>query len=323
VSGSLIAVGAPGYDDPQAGDNTGAVYLYEYDGSAWVETGKVSASQPVSGARLGSDLALDGDRLAVSGSPQAGFVCIFERREAGWYQVAQLGLPASPDGEPLFALIDLYGNTLAASTVSQYPLDEVDEQTMIRSLKRTGLVTLYEREGEKWVQTFQTAPQEAALYRMYDGPYGISVSLGGEAGEARWLAVGQPGFPGSGRESGSVAIYERGKRGWQLQAELMLAAGEQVEGNLNWIFANSGAVFFGAFVEFEASRLAVVSTFANAVYIFDREGEGWVYAFRITPAPAYGDDFQRRTAAMSGARLVLGSPGELGGGNVFVFELGP
>jgi hypothetical protein len=69
--------------------------------------------------------------------------------------------------------------------------------------------------------------------------------------------------------------------------------------------------------------LALVSTFANAVYVFDRQGSDWVYPYLVTPAPGFGDDFQRRTVAISGDSLLLGSPGELGGGYLFLFDLSP
>jgi hypothetical protein len=228
-------------------------------------------------------------------------------------------------------LIDLYGETLAISTVTMPPAPPGDapEEVLIRSLISEGIVTLFERSGDTWNRTFQTEPQEAALYRMWEEvPFGLPISLGGEGGKAKFLAVGKPGFPGSGRETGSVAIFERGMRGWEPGAELMIADQEPVHGALR-IFGqvrgnpgtDPGAAFFGAFVEFEGNRLAVVSTFANAVYVFDREEEAWNYQFLVTPALEFGDDFQRRTVAMSGDRLLLGSPGELGGGYIFVFEL--
>jgi len=202
-----------------------------------------------------------------------------------------------------------------------YPLDEPDPQKMARSVKRTGMVSIYELTGDQWKQVFQSSPQEASLYRMYDGPYGLPISLGGENGQASLLAIGKPGFPETGREAGSVVIYERGDNGWEPQSELLLAPGEHAPGALR-ISPNPGATFFGASVEFEKSRLAVVSTFANAVYVFERQDLDWIYQFRITPGQ-YGDDFQRRTVAMSGNCLILGSPGELGGGNIFVFNLPP
>lgn len=322
LNGTVIAVGAPGYDDSMAGDNTGAVYIFEYDGQTWMETGKIIPASPKPGAKFGSSLAYDGDLIAVSGSPEAGSAWIFQREPSGgWRELVQVPVPASADGEPTYVLLDLYGGTLALSTVTMYSLEEQDEQVMLQSLKREGIVTLFEREGDAWKQSFQTTPQEASLYRMYEGPYGIPISLGGEGDKASWLAVGKPGFTKSPRETGSVVLYERENGSWQAQVELSLATGEKVPGALPFFGVDPGPVFFGAHVDFEGDRLAVVATFANSVYVFERQDQGWVYQYRITPGPEFGDDFQRRTVAISGSDLLLGSPGELGGGNVYIFSL--
>jgi hypothetical protein len=327
----MIAVGAPGADDPQAGVDTGAVYIFENNDNAWVETAKLVTSLRKPGAEFGTGLALDGEYLAVSGSPEAGFVVIFRRETAGWREMAPVPVPSFPDRKPE-VLLDLYGETLAISTVTMPPSppDGADEEAFVRSLKTAGVVTLYERSGDGWNQTFNTPPQEASLYRMTEeAPFGLPVSLGGEGGQASLLAVGKPGFPGSGRETGSVAIFERVDDRWVPESELALADQDPVSGafRLGRVPGDPGpdpgAAFFGAFVAFEGSRLAVVSTFANAVYVFDRQGSDWVYPYLVTPAPGFGDDFQRRTVAISGDSLLLGSPGELGGGYLFLFDLSP
>jgi hypothetical protein len=321
LQGTLVAVGAPGADNPVAGDDTGAVYIYEFDGRNWVETEKLVSSRQQPGEKFGSALALDGDLMAVAGAPGAGIIDIFRRELQGWLEMSQIPVSATLEKEKPYVLVDLLGNTLALSTVTPYDLEEPDPQKQVRSLKRTGIVTLYELSGAQWAQVFQTPAQEASLYRISDGPYGLPIALGGEAGQASLLAIGKPGFPESGREKGSVLIYERGEAGWTPQAELFLAPGEQVPGILNF-WPNPGATFFGAAVAFDQSRLAVISTFANTVYVFEPQEADWAYQFRITPGQI-GDTFQRRTAAMSGDQLLLGSPGELGGGYIFVFDLAP
>jgi hypothetical protein len=325
LNGGLIAVGAPGYDDPQAGDNSGAVYIFEQDGNNWVKTTRLTPSPPVAGARMGSSIAMYGDLMAISGSPLAGSISFFQHEANGWRQLPPLAVPASTEGKPTYALIDLYGDTLALSTVAwEEPASDLDEEAMLQSLKTEGIVTLFKREGDQWVQTFETAPQEASLYRMRpEGPFGLPISLGGEDGEASLLAVGKPGFFHSGREQGSVLIYERGSRGWQPQAELALAAGEAVPGALPFFGPDPGPIFFGAYVNLEGNRLGVVSTFANAAYLFERRETGWTYQFRMTPGTEGSDDFMRRTVALDGDTFLLGSPGDLGGGNLFVFELSP
>jgi len=191
--------------------------------------------------------------------------------------VARIGpgvsIPSPLQGKPYTVHIDLYGNTLAISTVEMVTSqDNLDQQAYLHSLKTSGIVTLYERVGDEWQPTYRTAPQEASLYQMDESAFGIPVSVGGEAGRATWLAVGKPGFAGSGREAGSVAIFERGDHGWKPQAELSLAPGDPVPGALPFFGHDPGPIFFGVFVEIEGNRLAVVSTFANTAYIFERQG---------------------------------------------------
>jgi hypothetical protein len=328
INETMIAIGVPGYDDPQVGDNTGAIYIFEYNGSDWVETGKLLASQRTSGARIGSTLASDGNLLATSGSPQAGSVVIFHLEgKGGWRELAPVPVFPSADGEPYEVRMGFYGDTLAISTVIQkQPADETDPKAVLLSLKTSGTVTLYERVGDEWQKTYQTAPQEASLYGMDASSFGLPVALGGEAGRATWLAVGKPGFAGSGRETGSVAIFERGDHGWKPQAELVLAYGEPVLGALLFFGHDPGPIFFGAFVRIEGNRLAVVSTFANTAYVFERQGQDWTYRSRLVPIKVNGetgDDFQTRTVAMNGNYLLMGSPGELEGGEVYLFNLQP
>jgi hypothetical protein len=323
VSGMVIAVGVPGYDHPQEGDNTGAVFIFEHNGQDWVETDRLIPSEPVPGAKIGRSLVFDGDLLAASGSPISEYVYIYKRETGGWRELSQVPVPSTPDGEPPYVLIDLYGDSLAVSSVSMPPLpDEPD----IEILRRTGTVAIYERAGEEWEQAFRVFV-EASLYMMLpDTPFGISVSLGGDAGQSRWLAVGRPGFPGSGRETGSVEIYAREKSGWALVAELALEPGEPAPGALPFFGPHPAAAFFGSYVDMEGSRLAVVSTFANAVHVFDRRGEGWQYRFMIFTVNKDGhasDDFMRRVVALRDDQLLLGTPGDLGGGVMFLYDLPP
>jgi hypothetical protein len=332
----VVAVGAPGTDDSQAGDNTGAVYIYEYDGRTWVETAKLTPSR-IPNAKIGQELSLSGNILAVSGSPEAGEVYSFQREAGGWHELAPVTVPASPDGEPASVLLDLYGNTLTLSTFTVQP---VNQENYSEPHQRTGVVTLYERSGDQWKQIFQTPPQEAYAPIVSDGftawdenPFGLQVSIGGEEGQASWLAVGKPGYtpmdskyggkPGLDPVPGSVVLYERGDRGWVALAELRLAPGELVPGALPFFISDPAAAFFGSSVDIEGNRLAVVATFANTVDIFERQGRDLAYRYRISPGTDNSDDFQLRTAAMSGSTLLLGSPSELGSGEIIVFNLPP
>ncbi len=321
LNGRFLAVGAPGFDDRQAGDNTGAVYIFEYDGSQWLEKAILQAAVKTPGARLGSSLAFSGELLVFSGSPTAGMAATFRHTDGGWQELKPVEISTSPDGLPVNVLLDLYGDTLAISTAPwPDPKSVGDEDEFIKTLNRDAFVTLYEMKGDAWKQVYKSSPQAASLYRIRDeAPFGMPVSLGGSDGQARWLAVGKPGFTGSTREQGSVLLVEHTGKGWQPQAELMLSPGNAVPGSLPFFGSDPGPVFFGANVEMDGDSLAVISAFANTVYLFTHDDSGWVYQSRMTPGEAYMDDFMRRVVSLNGSSLVLGSPGDLGGGNVFEF----
>jgi hypothetical protein len=74
----------------------GAAYVFEKIGSAWVETAKLTASDPVHRAFFGSSVAIRGD-LAVCGAQSAtgppvnsGAAYVFERGSASWIEVQKL-----------------------------------------------------------------------------------------------------------------------------------------------------------------------------------------------------------------------------------------
>ena len=59
VSGDLALIGVP-YDD-DVGRSSGAAYVYRFDGSAWVEVQKLTASDGQESDDFGYSVSLDGD----------------------------------------------------------------------------------------------------------------------------------------------------------------------------------------------------------------------------------------------------------------------
>jgi FG-GAP repeat len=90
LAGDLLAVGAPGRDeDGQSG--TGAVFVFQREGSQWAPVATLLAPDATTGARFGTSVAfVDADRLAVGASGHdgdesgAGAAYIFERQGDTW-----------------------------------------------------------------------------------------------------------------------------------------------------------------------------------------------------------------------------------------------
>ena len=63
ISGDRAIVGAYGDDD--AGDRSGSAYVYQWDGSGWVEQTKLTASDAASNDFFGRSVSISGDRAIV------------------------------------------------------------------------------------------------------------------------------------------------------------------------------------------------------------------------------------------------------------------
>ena len=68
LAGDLALVGAP--DSWEAGEPTGAVYIYEDNGGAWIQSHKVLGGDSIAGDSFGEDLATHGE-FAMIGAPGA------------------------------------------------------------------------------------------------------------------------------------------------------------------------------------------------------------------------------------------------------------
>src|SRR5262249_39098188 len=100
ISGNVIAVGAFG-DDTATGTDIGSVYMFRYNGSAWVEEQKI-LSNGSSGDAFGRSVAVSGDLLVVgaplddtSGGVDSGSVSFYKYRGS----VLKWSFDTEKDGE--------------------------------------------------------------------------------------------------------------------------------------------------------------------------------------------------------------------------------
>lgn len=167
-----------------------------------------------------------------------------------------------------------------------------------------------------------------------------------------------PVFPVSKHQTGAVYLFERAGDSWSKQATLKPAGWETPpgpgsfpsipthleEGQENSIDPNTGLsasidwsgfvfpgsifsenpeiTFFGATVDLDGDQLAVTAGFANATYVFERNGEGWVYRFSVKPANEKMEVWEdsAQIVKISGSTLLLGTPSEFGN-SAFVFDI--
>lgn len=141
----------------------------------------------------GRSVAIGAMRNSANGT-RSGHVRVFDYRDTGWEQFG-----ADIDGE--FAH-DVAGQTVALSSDgSILALGGVPDRTGYR-----GLVRVFERAGEMWVQVGSNLEGEAL-----SDYFGSAIAL---SDDGQTLAVGAPVNDGNGTDAGHVRVFERVDNEW-------------------------------------------------------------------------------------------------------------
>lgn len=124
---SSSATGVDGLASDDSSANSGAVYVFERDGSSFQQTAYLKASSSNPDAEFGSVIAFDGDTLAVGADRtpssntlvEAGAVDVFERSGTTWRQAGRLD-PSKPMKEAYFGVsLALSGKTLVVGAIGE------------------------------------------------------------------------------------------------------------------------------------------------------------------------------------------------------------
>jgi len=197
-------IGAP-FDDDK-GLESGAVYVFDFDGTDWLETQKLTAADGQAGDEFGRAVALTKNRLLVSATrhdalgEDSGAAYVFDYAEPTWLQSAKLA-PANG------VAFDQFGNSVSLHenmAMIGAQLSEVGEQD-------TGSAYAFEFTGSDWLETQQiTAPAGRSI-----NGFGQSVSVLGDR-----LLVSAYTDVSQGESSGSAYLYVFDGKRWNLAAQL-------------------------------------------------------------------------------------------------------
>ena len=120
IAGERVLAGAPFDDD--AGEGSGAAYVFELAPQGWVPTAKLTAPGAAAGDWFGYAVALDGDR-AVVGAPQPynggrGAAYVFDFDGLAWQPRAVLAADDGQPGDRFGDAVAVYGAVVVAGAPS-------------------------------------------------------------------------------------------------------------------------------------------------------------------------------------------------------------
>jgi len=223
VYGDTIVVGAAWNDDPVAGQDAGAAYVFRFNGTSWVEEAKLMASDAAANGRFGLSVAVSGDRVAVGAPNQngnSGAVYLFNHGAGGWTEqqiVTATGLSSSA----YFGIsVALEGGLLAAGAELQ---------------DGGGQVLVYRYDGASWAEEdrFTGSGQPT------DSRFGHALALDGGS-----LAVGTS----TGSHPGAAYLFKLGCAGWYEVARTTPADGGS---------GGASNEYYGSAVAVDGDRLLV------------------------------------------------------------------
>jgi hypothetical protein len=173
---------------------TGRVRLYEWNGSAWVQTGSnINGEAEGDASGWSVSLSADGTRVAIgavfnaSKDISSGHVRLYDWNGSSWAQVgADINGEAAGDWSGFSVSLSANGTRVAIGAL----LNDGNSDN-------TGHVRLYDWNGSEWVQTVTDIDGEAA-----DDYSGSSVSL---SADGTHLAIGAAGNSSS---AGHVRIFQ-------------------------------------------------------------------------------------------------------------------
>ena len=338
VDGDLLAVGAVGADLPAgAGDDAGAVYVFRFDGTDWIEEGtRLTASDAAADKLLGRELAVSvdasfGDTLVV-GVPReivaSGFVAsgtptttAFVGDNAlsdvddtynGLYVRWETGALA---GEAQ-AVTDYVGNTRTFTTNAFSAAPAVGDLFEVL-VADSGAAYVFRYDGATWFEQQKLEPSDTATFDMFGRGVDVeggNILIGGPHGNAgvgaAYMFVRDDGGSPDPTDDTWTESYV-------LQAR---------DGSLN--------DKFGWSVSLQGDRTVIGSprdddTVANSgsayVYQYDAAFDEWLEITKLSASDPATSDWFGASLDLDGTTVVIGAPdGDVGvanSGSVYVFEL--
>jgi len=275
----------------------GAAYVFELEGSNWVEKAKLFTSEvPVSGDQFGAAVAISGDTIVV-GAPshdqrssevpfiEVGAAYVFVRRGPKWIQQAKL--LARPN---MFQPLESFGASVSISG------DRLVVGTRFNSSGHTveGSAFVFVRNGEAWTQQAELTASD----RSAQDYFGTSVSISGDT-----IAVGADRDDTSATvDHGSAYVFRWDGTSWLERTKITAA-----DGASNDRFGNS-VVLVGNTLAIGARNDDVgANVDQGSVYLFTGEDASWTQQAKLTASDGAAGRFFGHSIAADTDSLLIGA----------------
>jgi hypothetical protein len=293
LSGDLAIVGARGEDDD--GGNSGAAYVYRYDGQSWVQEARLRPADAHANQQFGNAVAVYGD-IAVVGAwtddapgLASGSAYVFGFDGFQWIEQVKLVAADGAAGHWFGYSVAISGPTILIGA----PYDDDHGP-------RSGSAYVFYYDGSSWVQQAKLVPADGAA----EDWFGFSVAL-----DTDLAVIGACRYDGLSRDSGAAYVFGRSGSAWTLEQKLLASDGAE-DDNFGFSVAVSGDLAVVGAVLNDADGLE-----SGSGYVFRRQGGNWPQEAKLRASDGRDYNYLGCCAAVHGDTAVLGAWADDGQGN--------
>ena len=262
IKDDYCIVGA--WSDDDNGNRSGSAYVFNFNGTRWVQQAKLTASDGEPNDMFGYSISIDGEYAILGAMRDAlwtGSAYIFKRNGTDWVQQQKLTAPDANAGDRFgwdvsidgdYAIVGAHGDDANATTEPAYAhVCKKGEGTVRVKVGDAGgdfgSAYIFKRNETVWglQQKIMAADANSGDY------FGTSISISGD-----YVIVGASGDEDNGTQSGSAYIFKHSGTDWVQQHKLTASDG-------------SANKFFGGDVSI-SGNYAIVGGYTDAAYIFNR-----------------------------------------------------
>ncbi|MCZ6735939.1 MAG: FG-GAP repeat protein, partial [Planctomycetota bacterium] len=297
-SGDVTVVGAR-FDDDN-GIDSGSAYVFRWNGSAWLQEAKLSASDGSPGDQFGFSVSISGDVAVIGAALGDGIVAdsgaayVFVKPPGGWVTGTQTAKLTASDG----AFNDGFGGSVSISG----DVAVVGAVGGDGPFVDTGSAYVFVKDPGGWVDMTQTAKLTGSDGLPFD-QFGSSVSISGDV-----AVIGALGGDTIDLNTGEAYIFEKPPGGWvdMPQTAILLALDGAPNDQLGFSVSISGdTAMVGAPGDDDNGDLS------GSAYVFEKPPGGWeilnIQTAKLTASDAAAGDQFGISVSISGGVIGVGA----------------
>jgi hypothetical protein len=269
IDGNYAIVGAYGDDN-----STGAAYIFNHTGGAWLEDEKILAPDGANNDLFGRSVSMDGNFVIIGANGDDDFkgaAYIYEN--CCYWKIREKVNTSS--GLPYFGkAVSMSGDYAIVGAPGEPGTDSV------------GSAYIFKREGNRWFEHTYWNGEKSGEY------LGVSVSIDGS-----YAIAGTHGM----NNSGSVYVFKRNDTTW-IQEQKLIASDS---------YPNN---YFGASVSIDAGYIIIgaygVNSNTGSAYIFNRSVSTWIEEQKLLASDIISGDFFGTSVSIDAGYAVIGAMGD-------------